>query len=137
MINKPSITSPKFGVPFVDKSGALTNTTIQALQGWVNEIQGGVIGVPCTATGTNVITLMPAAIAPTVQQYYDFLEVAFVAAGTSTGLVTMSYATLPLVPVMKLNGASQAGAGDLTINLFYKANYVSTLNSGNGAWVLK
>jgi hypothetical protein len=88
--------------------------------------------IPCTAAGTNAVTLTPMASAftPNVssppQQLQHFT---FVAAATSTGLVTINGLKL-----YKEDGATQAAANDLLINVLYGIVYNSALNSSAGGY---
>jgi hypothetical protein len=88
--------------------------------------------IPCTAAGTNAIVLtpMPSAFAPNIstppQQLQSFT---FVATATSTGAVTINGLKL-----YKEDGATQAAANDIFINVLYGAAYNSALNGGAGGY---
>jgi hypothetical protein len=88
--------------------------------------------IPCTASGTNAVTLTPlaSAFAPNIsappQQLQNFT---FVAAATSTGSVTINGLKL-----YKEDGVTQAAANDLLANVLYGIAYNSALNSGAGGY---
>jgi len=93
----------------------------------------GSLGVtPCTAAGTNAIVLTPiaTAFAPTVstppRQLQSF---SFVATATSTGSVTVNGLKL-----YKEDAATQAAAGDISINVLYGVVYNSALNGAAGGY---
>jgi hypothetical protein len=97
----------------------------------------GLLGaLPCTATGTNALTLTQtvASFAPTVSAYQNYLLFSFVAVATSTGAVTLRIGTLASLPVYRADGVTQAGASDLLINAFYVVAYNSALNAGSGGF---
>lgn len=88
--------------------------------------------IPCTAAGSNAVTLTPiaAAFAPNIttppQQLQNFT---FVATATSTGSVTINGLKL-----YKEDGATQAAANDLLVNVLYGIVYNSALNSAAGGY---
>lgn len=88
--------------------------------------------IPCTASGTNAVTLTPmaSAFAPNIsnppQQLQNFT---FVAAATSTASVTINGLKL-----YKEDGVTQAAANDLLANVLYGIAYNSALNSGAGGY---
>ena len=137
----PSLLQPAQRSQFVDDSNILTNNGWQTLAGMFNFINGTNRIIPCNASGTNVITLTMLSVAPLVQGYFDFDTYRAVAAATSTGLVTAlvvtPQGTLATIKVFKTNGSAQATAGDITIGLLYDFTYVDSLDSGNGAFVLR
>lgn len=138
----PSLLQPQQRTPLVDSTGLLTNNGWQTLQGMFGFINGTNRIIPCNASGTNVITLTMLDTSPLVQGYYDFDTYRAVAANTTTGSVTALVTTsqdnsLATIKVFKANGASQAGAGDITSGLLYDFTYVGSLDSGNGGFVLR
>lgn len=137
----PSLLQAQQRTPFVDDAAILTNNGWQTLQGMFGFINGTNRTIPCNASGTNVITLTMLDTSPLVQGYYDFDTYRTVAANTTTGSVTALVATpqgnLATIKVLKSNGAAQAGAGDITSGLLYDFTYVDSLDSGNGAFVLR
>lgn len=136
------IIPPNARVPFVDNKGNLTTTSLQLLQRFFTAINGLAPTFACDATAaSNVYTLTPIGVSPSLPGYFDYWSFAFVAPATSTGLVTATVVpntgALPTIPVYKTNGSAQATTGDITSGLFYVLYYVDTLNSGNGGLVLK
>ena len=133
--------APAQRISFVDDNGILTNNGWQTLQGMYGFVNGTNRVVPCNASGTNVITLTMLSNSPLVHGYFDFDTFRAVAAATSTGSVTALVATpqgnLGTLKVFKTNGSAQAGAGDITIGLLYDFTFVDSLDSGNGAFVLR
>ena len=138
----PSLIPPNSQIPFtVTKNGQLTTTSLQLLQQYFKSINGAVPLISCNAANTgNVYTLTPLNISPALPNYFSFQSFGFVAPATSTGLVTATVVpqtgSLATLPVYKNHGAAQATTNDITINLFYVAFYVDTLNSGNGGFVI-
>ena len=92
--------------------------------------------VPCTATGTNALTLTPGANTPTISVYVDFLKFTFAAPATSSGLVTVQVGSLAALKLFVSGGVAQATAGDLNIGVLYEIAYQSTLDSGAGGFVV-
>jgi len=107
---------------------------LQLLSLWDQSLadMGNLGMIPCTATGTNAIVLtpMPSAFAPNIsnppQQLQSFT---FVAAATSTGAVTINGLKL-----YKEDGATQAAANDILINVLYGVAYNSALNGAAGGY---
>lgn len=139
----PAITNPSPRVPAVDpNTGQLSTTGMQMLQQMWTSVNGLSPTVSCNAAfSLNLYTLTPVEIAPRVKNYYSYWSFAFVAPATSTGAVTATVVpatgSLASLPVYTNNGAAQANAGDITINLFYLLYFVDSLNAGNGGFVLK
>ncbi len=95
----------------------------------------GALGiVPCTAAGTNIITLTPNANTPTISSYANYLQFSFVAVNTTTGNVTLQVGSLAALPVYAANGTTQLGSGAIVLNQFYVAAFNQALNSGVGGW---
>ena len=126
---------------FVDlRTGALSPHGLQLLDAWRNYIVGMNRVIPCSATGTNVITLTPNDSSPLLEKYVDHEIFIFVAAATSTGAVTATVVprdgSLATIGVYIDGGASQAGAGDVLINRLYLLVYNSSVVAG-GSFILK
>ena len=122
---------------FVDlRTGALTPHGLQLLDAWRNYIVGMNRVIPCSATGTNVITLTPNDSSPLLEKYVDHEIFVFSAAATSTGAVTMTVVprdgVLATYKVYITGGAAQAGAGDVIIGRLYLAIYHSTISVDPG-----
>lgn len=98
----------------------------------------GAIGiVPCSATGTNIITLTPNANTPTISAYANYMQFSFVAANSSTGAVTLQVGALAALPVYIGGSATvQAAANNILQNVTYVVLYNSALNSANGGFVI-
>jgi len=127
---------------FIDLvTGQLTRHGTQLLTAMREHVVGSNRITPCSATGTNVITLTPNDDAPLIEKYVDYECFAFVAANTSTGSVTMTVVprkgTLSTLKAFKSNGSTQAAAGDVVAGSFYLAFFVDSLDSGSGGFVLK
>lgn len=89
--------------------------------------------VPCTASGTNAITLTPASNTPAVTAYANYKLFGFVAAATSTGSVTLGVGSLSALKLYGSSG-SQLGSGDITAGVYYQVAYNSALDSSAGGF---
>lgn len=99
----------------------------------------GLLGtIPCTASGTNVITLTPnaSAFAPTLVTYSNYLRFSFVAVAGSTGAITAKVDGLGFLNVYLVDGVTQAASGDIAISSLCSLTYSSTLNSNAGGFYL-
>lgn len=96
-------------------------------------IVGGMGAIPCTATGTNAITLTPVTNYYLPAAYANFQMVGFTAAASSTGSVTIRIGALSFVNLYMPSGL-QAGSGDIVLNNFYIAAFNGALNSGSGGF---
>ncbi len=97
------------------------------------------VQIPCTATGTNSITLAPIGNAPSstnLSAYGNFNLFSFLAAGTSSSSVTAQFGSLANIPVYRADGTTQATSGDLVSGRPYGLMYASSLNSGGGGFYL-
>lgn len=92
--------------------------------------------VPCTATGTNAISLSGNLNTPTISAYADFIQFSFVAAATSTGAVTVEFGSLGFLPLYLPDGVTQAGANSVIATAFYQIAYDDALNGGGGGFML-
>ena len=95
----------------------------------------GALGtIPCVITGTNGLTLTPAANTPTISAYSNYLRFSGVIAVTSTGTVTASVAPLGILPVYldTASGPVVAGSGSLVAGNAVQFVYDSALNGGSG-----
>lgn len=141
---RPSpIDIPSGAVVFVDPdTGRLTPTQgLGALVDIINYINGSCRVIPCEETGTNLLVLTMLSVSPLIRQYNSYDVYKFIAAATSTGLVTArvvtQQGTLATLNVYKTNGSAQATTGDITIGLQYDLTYVDSLNAGVGGLVLR
>src|SRR5215472_4545670 len=93
--------------------------------------------IPCSAAGTNALTLTPIGAAPTFTSYQNFTSARFVAVNTSTGAITAQFGTLASLNVYLGDLATQAGSGAITIGQEYVLVFVQSLNVGAGGFVLE
>lgn len=91
--------------------------------------------LPCTATGTNAISLAPNTNYYAPAAYTDKQVVSFQAVATSTGSVTAQLNGLGFVKLFAATGV-QAASGDITINTNYVCQYLGNLDSGNGGFII-
>lgn len=97
----------------------------------------GALGiVPCTASGTNAITLTPNANTPTISAYANYQAFSFIAKATSTGAVTIGVSALAALNAYKdtAGGPIQLQSGDVINVNYYLAIYDLALNSGAGGF---
>jgi hypothetical protein len=136
------IPKPNQQFEFVDpKTGYLSNHGNQLLSAWYNFIVGMNRITPCNATGTNTITLTPLTASPLIEKYVDYEIYAFTAENDASNLVsatvTPKSGTLATLKVYKSDSTTRAGTTDIIAGSFYLLIYVDSLDSGNGAFVLK
>ena len=141
--NRP-VPQPAFDLntPIVDRA---TGNPSVAFARYMQQVRAYDLGanriIPCTAAGTNAITLTPNAAHPLIAGYWNFDFFVFVGDVDSTGSVTARVVpdsgTLATLKVYKTNGAAQAGAGDIVGGSLYIAIYADHLDSGSGGLVLK
>lgn len=139
--------SPNSRIALVDpQTGILNNTGINVLTDMLNYYIGTSRMIPCEETGTNILALKMLAVSPLISQYNDYDTYQFIAAATSTGLLTANVTlvqgttvqgTLATLKVFKSNGAAQATSGDVVSGLQYHLTYADNLDSGNGGFVLR
>lgn len=99
---------------------------------------GALTTIPCTASGTNTIALVPISNTPTIASYTSRSPVfAFVAsATTTTSPVTINVSGVGAKNVYKSNGLTLIGANDFVNTGIYYVAYDSTLNSGAGGFLI-
>lgn len=137
-----NILTPAARLPFVDpKSGMLTIPALQLLQQHAQALTGGVPAIPSTAAhSSNKFTLTPYSNSPQFANYFDFQPFHFAAPASSTGPVTATVTPLTglldTLKVFKDNGSAQATSGDIQANNIYSLTYHSSLDSGNGGFIL-
>jgi hypothetical protein len=93
--------------------------------------------LPCTATGTNAISLSPQANVPALTAYTELCGYRFRAVGTSSGLVTAQYNGLGYLNVYHSDGVTAVGTGDIVIGQQYCLRFSQALNSGVGGFFLE
>lgn len=115
---------------------ALTSAQMSYLDDDFNAV-GALVTIQATATGTNTITLTPAANAPVVSAYGlpNPVRFGFVAANTSSGPVSARANALAFLNVYLPNGV-QADTGDIAATDYYEIVYNGALDSGNGGWII-
>lgn len=91
--------------------------------------------IPCTAAGTNAITLTPIAsvFAPNVTLPDSLQLFSFLATATSTAAVTIQIGGTAALKFY-VDGITQAGAGNVQSGLPYFIMYNAALNSGAGGF---
>lgn len=91
--------------------------------------------IPCTAAGTNAITLTPivAAFAPNVVLPNSLQLFSFLATATSTAAVTIQIGGSAVLKFY-VDGVTQAGAGNVQSGLPYFIMYNVALNGGAGGF---
>jgi hypothetical protein len=94
-------------------------------------------GIPCSASGTNAISLTPFANTPNITGYTD-LAPSFVFAGqaNSSASVSLSVSGLGFKNAYKWGGQNGVGNDDILAGSIYKATYLGALNSGSGGFVV-
>lgn len=93
--------------------------------------------IPCTATGANTVVLTLGASTPLVSAYVD-LAPAFVfkQAQNNSGATTIAVGSLSPLTAYKSNGSTPIGSGDLVAGNLYVCRPLSSLNGGNGGFVV-
>lgn len=104
---------------------------------------GAISYVPCTASGTNTITLTPKTNTPAINGYSQLQGYPFVATTTNTGSVQIqvlgpSGSPLTLLQAYKLSsgGPTPLTSGDIQLGSYYIPVYDLALNSGVGGFHL-
>lgn len=92
--------------------------------------------IPCTAAGTNAVTLTQAAanFSPTIIAYQNYQLFSFVPAANSTGLLTVALGSLGALKLYRADGVTQATTGDLSSTSVVIIVYNSALNSAAGGF---
>lgn len=131
-------------VKLVTPDGFLTQEAVTLFDKWRSQNLGGGRIIPCSASGTNVLTLLPNEASPLLEGYRFGDAFLFWAANDSTDVVTAKVQpksdnayTLATLKVYKTNGSTQAGAGDVLGNLLYVAYYSPIQDANAGGFVLK
>jgi hypothetical protein len=100
---------------------------------------GALTPIPCTASGSNAITLTPLANTPTVSAYANYMTFRAVAVLNNTTTATAAVAGLAALPIYKDTGGSGPVAltgSEIVANCEFAIIYDSALNSGNGGFHL-
>jgi hypothetical protein len=124
-----------------DQHGMSTPYFVQFMQRMVANMQGANRIIPCSASGTNIITLTPNDAAPLIDKYNNYDFFVFAAAANSTGAVTGTVVpkkgTLATVKFYISGGATQAGSDSLSADRLYIGIFADHLDGGAGGIVLK
>jgi hypothetical protein len=91
--------------------------------------------IPCTAAGSNAITLSPGGNYYVPAAYTNAQIVSFKAGANSTGNVTIQVGGLALIKLFTAAGV-QAASGDIVQNTHYAVQYWSDLDSGAGGFII-
>ena len=91
--------------------------------------------IPCTASGTNAITLTPNTNYYLPASYTNAQIASFKAVATSSGAVTVQIGGLALVKLFTGAGV-QANSGDVVLNTHYAVQYWGDLDSGAGGFII-
>lgn len=115
---------------------ALTSALMSYLDDDFNAV-GALTTLQTTSSGTNAVTLTPAANAPSIAAYGlpNPVRFGFQAPSTSTGAVTLRINALAFLKVFLPSGV-QANTGDLTANGYYEVVYLASLDTGAGGWII-
>ena len=128
-------------VPIVTPEGTLTPHGQQLLTQWHDFVVGMGRVIPCSASGTNVITLTPNDASPLIEKYVFGDIFVFTAAASSSGVVTGTVVpktgALATLKVYATDGAAQATTGDIIANSVYMWLYAPHLDTNVGGFVLK
>jgi hypothetical protein len=95
---------------------------------------GAMISIPCTASGTNAISLTPNVNCPALTSYNELGGYRAVAVNTSSGPVTLQYNGLGFLPVYHADGVTQAATADIQIGVQYIFTFHQALNGGLGGF---
>jgi len=100
---------------------------------------GALVPVPCTASGTNAITLTPFSTnVPTVTALADYAVFSAVASATNTSSVTIAIGSFSALPLYRdsLSGPIALTAGQIVAGNAIYVVYDAALNSGGGGFHL-
>ena len=106
---------------------------MSALDTQFNNVASG-MELPCTASGTNAISLTPLVNFPSLPGYNELGGYRFVAVNNSSGLVTLQYNGLGFLPVYHADGVTQANVGDILTGQQYIVTFHQALNAGGGGF---
>lgn len=112
---------------------AVSPVAASTLDTMFNQVAAG-MAIPCTASGTNAISLTPAANFPALTSYNELGGYRFKPVATTTAAVTAQFNGLGFLPAYKANGTTQLNIGDLVIGQEYVLRFSQSLNSGGGGF---
>lgn len=85
--------------------------------------------IPCLASGTNAIALVPFVNTPTIASYTDLApSFIFSCPATNTSSVTLNISSVGAKSAFKVNGTLPMVAGDMIFGAIYKATFSASLN---------
>lgn len=97
---------------------------------------GNFVVIPCTATGTNAISLTPNTNTPIITTLSNYMVFSFVATNTTTGAVTISVSGLGALKVFLPDGVTQASTATIVAARTYLVVYNSALDTGTGGFTI-
>lgn len=99
---------------------------------------GALTAIPCLVSGTNALTLTPAANTPTISGYFNYQPFTTIAVATNTGAVTAVGGSLAVLSVFKnaISGPAVLSGGEIVIGNLITLLYDAGLNSGAGGFHL-
>ncbi len=95
--------------------------------------------LPCTASGSNSITLQPMNFVPdtsTIPAYTNLITFSFIAAANSTAAVVAQFQSLAQIPVFLSDGVTQAGSGSILAGQPYQLQFSANLGGASGGFYL-
>ncbi|MDE2098064.1 MAG: hypothetical protein KGL39_12495 [Patescibacteria group bacterium] len=92
--------------------------------------------VPCTASGTNSITLTPVLSGYTAPAYADLVAYSFKAAATTSGATTLKVGSLASLNCYRADGTTQISTNDIVSGQMYTAIYNGALNTSAGGFLI-
>lgn len=129
------------GIALTNQGGTPSIEGLQSLGRVRDYVNGAGRLIPCSAAGTNIVTLTPNDASPSLEGYMFGDVFVFWAENNSTGAVTMTVVpktgSLSTLKAYKTNGSAQAGNGDVVSGLLYFATYHPLLDASAGGFVLK
>jgi len=95
---------------------------------------GALTIIPCGVTGTNSLSLTPAANTPTVSAYANYMQFSGIAAADNTGAVTAGVGSLAGLPVYKdtATGPAALTGAEIQAGNLITLVYDSALGAGGG-----
>lgn len=93
--------------------------------------------IPCSASGTNAISLTPLTNCPALTAYNELGGYRFRAVGNSSGSVTVQYNGLSFLNAYKADGSTQVSVGDIIAGEQYVAIFSQSLNGGLGGFFIE
>lgn len=116
---------------------SLTDATGQELDNNFAAL-GALTPIPCTASGSNTITLVANANTPTIAAYSNYMQFTGIAALSNTGAATGKLGTLATLSIFKASpsGPVALTGGEIIAGVAFTLLYDSALNTGSGGFHL-